>query len=178
LLSELFQTSQPMQQALKACLYLSFLSIFILLNFTVLLSDDSRYIAGTGFSVMPFNICLGLVALVSVLIIALLKKFLIKQKLLLIGFILLLVASIFSPNYILKLILLQLVLISLLLFYASIQFRLATDTLAVIASMHLSLSILKVTGPQYLIYFHPLYTFSLFIVFSSLYFLILRRKIL
>lgn len=177
LLSELVQTNQSMQQALKACLYISFLSVFLLMDFSALLASD-KYLAGTGFAVMSFNICLVVVSIAAGLIIGLFKRFTFKQKILLIGFILFLLGSVFSPNYFLRLILLQLVLINLLLFYASIQFRLATDTLAVIASMHLSLTLFKIIFPQYLFYLHYFYILSLFIVSISFYFLIIRRKIL
>lgn len=177
LLSELVQCNLPMRQALAACLYLSFLSIFLLMDFSAFSPNVDRYIGPGFFSLTMFNVCVVMVALVSVLVIGL-QKSTVKQKILLISFIVFLLGSIYSPDQLLRLILLQLVLISLLMFYASIHYRLATDLLAVLACMHLSLSLFSIIFPHGLFYFHYFSILSLFLAFTGLYFLKIRKCLL
>ena len=177
------QTNKSMQQALQISIYIYFISIFFLMDFNVFLAPykgiSNKSI--NGFSEGHFNYYLALTAVIGGLIISTLKTFSPRQKILLIAAIFCLIAVIFSEIYLLTLVLLMTLLISMLLFYASVHFRLATDILAIIASMQLSITLFKILFPSpyfYPSYVHLFFILSLFIGSLLFYIQLIRRKIL
>jgi len=183
LASQYYQVHNSIQNTFQAALLLSFLACIFLVDFNIIFQNDLNLNQSIDISPGPYTAYLTAVAIAMILVICFLKEQTLKQKSLLsvaiLGLLTALLTNTFHilDNRLLGIATILIVFVSLIFFYASKHSKFTVDALAIICSLHLSLSI-SVIYFSYIFLINPLLPAILFVGLLTLYFWQIRKKIL